>query len=195
MKKIIGVFYAILIIFLSGCDVEDVKYDDRYISIEEFISIYINKVNEYTMMYAHELNDNSNMGLELLRKIDRQNDNFDFDYDTGLTKIVSNTYDSFGYYEKFPEESDDYVITEIYIDNPMCHVFGIRPLYCVDSVYDEMESYGYVLEIKKEFSDKEVDLLYRKADVWVCFSVKDNIIQDISVYIEKYNNDSRVILN
>lgn len=107
MKKIIGVFYAILIIFLSGCDVEDVKYDDRNISIEEFISIYINKVNEYTMMYAHELNDNSNMGLELLRKIDRQNDNFDFDYDTGLTKIVSNTYDSFGYYEKFPEESDD----------------------------------------------------------------------------------------
>lgn len=160
-------------------------------TIKDVITIDEDIRTEYSRYIANELNDNSNMGLELL------SDMSDKEYtkiveDDGRTRVYGGYYLTTGFCGTYSEEEKS-VITTIFINDSQCDIFGIKKGDSVDVIQDVISKNNYILEDDTEGNGLRY-IHYRKGDIRIIFASEEGNIISMAVDLMGYEDISEKML-
>lgn len=166
--------------------VDVMGYEDIY---EEMLTVDGDIITEYSLNVVEELNENSNMGLELLSDMSDRKYKKTF-FSDGTVKVYSGYYLTTGICGKYPDNIEKEVITSISIEGSKCHVFGIKEGDGNRVIDDIMLQYDYYKQWEKVYPDGYVIVIYRKGDVAIKYEYDreyDESIGTISVHVSRYD--------
>lgn len=181
MKKI----YTICIFCLISACLCFCKNSEEEI-IQEKIYEDVNDKYSEVMEAVDELNSNSNIGILLnqdsgMSESEKKNYSGDPPY-----TIYTSDWLTKGYCYKYPEDAQDYTVTQIVVKSDKSDVFGIKINDRVDVIHSIMEKFGY----KKCQCYEDECMKFDKKDIHISFYYKDNVIHEITICLYEEEDDA-----